>query len=67
MLHEILLPPDIHPDVVADCQKLIAQEVAGKSGGPVIVKAYGTVRGGAARHITAALPAVGALVQKYAG
>lgn len=34
---------------------------------PVIVKAYGTVRGGAAKHITAALPAVGALVEKYAG
>ena len=34
---------------------------------PVIIKAYGTVRGGAAKHITAALPAVGALVEKYAG
>jgi hypothetical protein len=34
---------------------------------PVIVRAYGTVRGGAAKHITAALPAVGALVEKYAG
>ena len=34
---------------------------------PVIVKAYGTIRGGAGKHITAALPAVGALVEKYAG
>ena len=33
---------------------------------PVIIKAYGTVRGGAGKHIVAALPAVGALVEKYA-
>jgi hypothetical protein len=33
---------------------------------PVIIKAYGTVRGSAAKHIAAALPAVGALVEKYA-
>ena len=144
MLHEILLAPDTQPEVVADCQQLIAQEVAGtsgvsgaavklayktastfapgylqsrveallpelvaelepywadfaatgaadfgdylakrgdevsaallsvsdararNSGRAVIVKAYGTVRGSAAKHITAALPAVGAMVQKYA-
>ncbi len=34
---------------------------------PVIIRAYGTVRGGAAKHIMAALPNVGALVEKYAG
>lgn len=39
---------------------------AAASGRPVIVKAYGTVRGGAAKHIQAALPEVGELVQKYA-
>jgi hypothetical protein len=39
---------------------------AAASGRPVIVKAYGTVRGGAAKHIEAALPQVGGLVQKYA-
>ena len=33
---------------------------------PTILKAYRTVRGGAAKHVTAALPAVGSLVQKYA-
>jgi hypothetical protein len=33
---------------------------------PVIIKAYGTVRGGAGKHIVAALPNVGALVGKYA-
>ena len=34
---------------------------------PTILKAYRTVRGGAAKHITAALPSLGALIQKYAG
>jgi hypothetical protein len=33
---------------------------------PVITRAYGAVRDKAARHVTAALPRVGALVQKYA-
>lgn len=32
-----------------------------------IAKAYRSVRGGAAKHIQAALPAVGNLVHKYAG
>ncbi len=36
------------------------------SGRPAVIKAYKAVRGGAARHVTAALPQVGALVQKYA-
>ena len=144
-LHDILLAPDTKPAVVADCLKLIEQEVAGKSGvsgtavklayktaksfasgylqstvesllpdlvdqlepfwadyaasgasgfgdylakrgdevseallsitderaagsgRAVIVKAYRAVRGSAAKHVTAALPAVGTLVQRYAG
>ena len=33
---------------------------------PTIVKAYSKVRPSAAKHVTAALPNVGALVQKYA-
>ena len=144
-LHDILLAPDTRPAVVADCLKLIEQEVASKSGvsgagvklayktaksfasgylqstvesllpdlvaqlepywadyaasgasgfgdylakrgdevseallsvsderaqrssRAVIIKAYRAVRGSAAKHVTAALPAVGALVQKYAG
>jgi hypothetical protein len=37
------------------------------SGRPVIVKAYKSVRGGAAKNVQAALPELGALVQKYAG
>jgi hypothetical protein len=143
-LSEMLLAPDTQPAVVADCLKLIQQEVSGKSGvsgtavklayktantfasgylqstvesllpdlvtqlepywedfgasgasgfgdylvkrgdevseallsvsdarakmssRPVIIRAYGTVRGGAAKHVAAALPNVGALVEKYA-
>ncbi len=143
-LQEILLAPDTWPQVVADCQQLIAQEVSAKSGvsgtavklayktaktfasgyfqatvenllpdmvaelepfwadfeasgasgfgdylvkrgeevsevllsvtdaraqtaqRPTILKAYRAVRGGAAKHVVAALPNVGSLVQKYA-
>ena len=143
-LRQILFAPDTRPHVVADCQRLIEQEVSGKSGvsgtavklayktaksfasgylqatvesllpdmvaelepywadftasgasgfgdylvkrgdevseallsvtdarangseRPAILKAYGAVRGGAAKHVAAALPNVGALVQKYA-
>ena len=39
---------------------------AGRSTRAAIVKAYRAVRGGAARHVEAALPKVGDLVQKYA-
>ena len=143
-LQDILLAPDTQPHVVADCQKLIEQEVSATSGvsgtavklayktanslapgylrgkveqlvpelvvqlepfwadfgasgssgfgdylvkrgdevsqallsvadahgaqsnRPTIVKAYKAVRPSAAKHITAALPNLGALVQKYA-
>ena len=143
-LQEILLTPDAWPHVIADCQKLIKQEVSGKSGvsgtavklayktantfasgylqatvenllpdmvaelepywadfnasgasgfgdylvkrgeevseallsvtdaraetaeRPTILKAYRAVRGGAAKHVMAALPNVGSLVQQYA-
>ena len=37
-----------------------------RSGRAAIIKAYNAVRGGAAKHIEAALPNLGALVQKYA-
>jgi hypothetical protein len=143
-LSEALLAPDAWPHVIADCQRLIEQEVRAKSGvsgtavklayktantfasgyiasmvesllpdmvtelepfwadfhasgasgfgdylvkrgdevseallsvtdarakvsqRATILKAYGAVRGGAAKHIVAALPGVGALVEKYA-
>jgi hypothetical protein len=142
-LQDILLAPDIQPQVTADCLKLIDQEVSDKSGvsaaavkvayktvktfkpgylqsmmerllpdiadnlqpywadfnasgssefgdylvkrseevseallsvtdkhaesshRPTILKAYRAVRGGAAKHVAAALPQVGALVQQY--
>ena len=143
-LKEMLLAPEIQPQVVADCQALVQQELSGKSGvsatavklaykvvttfapgyyqstmenmlpamtdqlepfwadfiasggsefgdylakrgeevaqallvvtdtmangsdRATIVKAYKTVRGGAGKHIEAALPNLGAMVQKYA-
>ena len=54
-------------DEVAEALLSVSDARAKISERPVIIKAYGTVRGGAARHITAALPAVGVLVEKYAG
>ena len=54
-------------DEVAEALLSVTDAQAKMSERPVIIKAYGTVRGGAAKHITAALPAVGALVEKYAG
>ena len=44
----------------------ITDDMAAASDKAVVVKAYGTVRGSAPKHITPALPAVGALVEKYA-
>jgi hypothetical protein len=56
-----------HGDEVAPALLSVTDAMAAASERPVIVKAYNTVRGGAAKHIEAALPAVGALVTKYAG
>ncbi len=49
-------------------QELLAvtDDMAEKSGRAAVVKAYQMVRGGAAKNIEPALPALGALVQKYA-
>jgi hypothetical protein len=55
-----------HGDEVSEALLSVTDARAKMSDRPVIIKAYGTVRGGAAKHITAALPAVGALVEKYA-
>jgi hypothetical protein len=56
-----------HGDAVSESLLSVTDERAKTSERPVIIKAYGTVRGGAAKHIAAALPNVGALVEKYAG
>jgi hypothetical protein len=53
-------------DEVAEAMLAVTDARAAASGRPVIVKAYRSVRGGAAKHIQAALPEVGNLVLKYA-
>ena len=54
-------------DEVAEAMLAVTDARAAASGRPVIVKAYRSVRGGAGKHIQAALPQVGELVRKYAG
>lgn len=41
-------------------------QAAGSTARPAVVKAYKAVRGHAAKHISAALPRVGALIESYA-
>ena len=53
-------------DEVTEALLAITDERGRNSGRPTIVKAYNTVRGSAAKQVKSALPAVGALVQKYA-
>jgi hypothetical protein len=52
-LQEILLAPQTRPQVIADCQTLIDQEVSAKSGisGTAIKLAYKTVSAFASGHI----------------
>ncbi len=52
---------------VSEALLSVSDERAQRSDRAVIIKAYRAVRGGAAKNVTAALPAVGDLVQKYAG
>jgi hypothetical protein len=53
-------------DEVSEAMLAVTDARAAASGRPVIVKAYKSVRGGAGKHIQAALPQVGDLVLKYA-
>ena len=53
-------------DEVTEALLAITDERGRNSSRPTIVKAYNTVRGSAAKQVKAALPDVGALVQKYA-
>ena len=55
-----------HSDEVSEAMLSVTDARAKMSSRPVIIRAYGTVRGGAAKNIAAALPAVGALTEKYA-
>jgi len=52
-LQEILLAPDIRPQVIADCRTLIDEEVSEKSGvsGAAVKIAYKTVKAVAPGHI----------------
>jgi hypothetical protein len=56
-----------HGDEVSEALLSVTDRRAETSTRPTILKAYKTVRGGASKHVTAALPALGVLVQKYAG
>ena len=53
-------------DEVAPSLLSVTDDMAQRSGRAAVVKAYRMVRGGASKNIEAALPALGALVQKYA-
>jgi hypothetical protein len=54
-------------DEVSEALLSVTDEHGAQSNRPVVVKAYNAVRGSAAKHITAALPNLGTLVQHYAG
>jgi hypothetical protein len=53
-------------DEVSEAMLAVTDEMAEASGRAVIVKAYRTVRGGAGKHVQAALPRLGDLITKYA-
>jgi hypothetical protein len=53
-------------DEVSEALLSVTDEMATISQRATLVKAYKAVRGGAGKHIEAALPNLGALVQKYA-
>lgn len=53
-------------DEVGAAMLTVTDNMASVSKRPVIIKAYQAVRGGAGKHIEAALPALGTMIQKYA-
>jgi hypothetical protein len=53
-------------DEVSQAVLSVADARAAASGRPTVTKAYGAVRGNAAKHVEAALPQVGDLVMRYA-
>jgi hypothetical protein len=53
-------------DEVAESLLAVTDARAAASGRPVVIKAYGSVRNSAAKHVQAALPRVGELVGGYA-
>ena len=53
-------------DEVSEALLSVTDAHAGVSTRPTILKAYRAVRGSASKHVIAALPNLGALIQKYA-
>jgi hypothetical protein len=53
-------------DEVSESLLAVTDDMAANSGRGAVVKAYQMVRGSASKNIEAALPALGAMVQKYA-
>ncbi len=53
-------------DEVSEALLSVTDARAAGSGRPIVLRAYGSVRGQAVKHIQAALPRVGDLVMKYA-
>jgi hypothetical protein len=54
-------------DEVSESLLSVTDQRAAASDRPTIIKAYRGVRGGASKHVKAALPRLGELVVKYAG
>jgi hypothetical protein len=54
-------------DEVSEALLSVTDARAEKSSRATVIKAYRSVRGGASKHITAALPRVGELVTRYTG
>jgi hypothetical protein len=54
------------PEEVSEALLAVTDHMAEISERPVIIRAYKSVRGGAGKNIEAALPNLGAMVQKYA-
>src|SRR5258705_4767544 len=54
-------------DEVAEALLTVTDARAANSGRPTVIRAYGSVRGSALKHVQAALPRLGDLVTKYAG
>ena len=54
-------------DEVSQALLSVTDARAAASSRPTVIRAYGSVRGHAVKHVQAALPRVGDLVMKYAG
>jgi hypothetical protein len=54
------------PAEVTEALLSVTDEMAGRSGRAAVVRAYKAVRGGAGKNMEAALPNLGAMVQRYA-